>query len=75
MNITKHHVGRKVLVEWNDIGKFEGLLVGVESSVYNIKGKNFTRTYGKVFFPYDCSLDSVEADQIVEIGKLIEFGK
>lgn len=62
MKVYRKHIGRSVMVQFNE-GKMEGILVDIEN----------TDRFAKVFFLLDRTLLTVEFDQILNVGKMIEI--
>lgn len=70
IKLTQDHVGKFCMVQWDDVGKMEGLIVEVENRPAPVKNAKPYQNV-KVFFPIDSTLDNVEGDQIVSVGKRI----
>lgn len=56
MKLKETDVGKRCTVEYTDVGRVDAMLLSSD---------------GDVFVFFDSHMDSVDADQIVEIGELI----
>lgn len=70
MKVYRKHIGRSVMVQFNE-GKMEGILVDIENT--DRSPSNFLCPNAKVFFLLDRTLLTVEFDQILDVGKMIEI--
>jgi hypothetical protein len=66
MKIRKSDIGRQVLVKYDDVGRLEGMIIGIEE--YETP-HHFREA--KVFFFNDNVIDDVEMSQIVELGERV----
>lgn len=66
MKIKKSDIGRVAMVQFDDVGKIEGILVSIHEYSVPTSHKE-----ASVFFLYDKSVEKVEMSQIVGLGKRI----
>lgn len=66
----KNTIGRWVTVLWDDIGRQDGIIVSIRHS-----GRITKRTEFDVFFVATSKVDSVSADQIIDIRGFLEEKK
>lgn len=61
MKVTKSDIGKSCLVEFDDIGRTEGMILDSSES-----------PWVQVFLFHDKTIDNVEPNQIIEMGPFVK---